>query len=318
MNIGEQLQELAGKHTGFDARLKELKCEFKVEDVQLQGKFFYLKFKNGQPSIDDFVDYIYFRIIDFCIPYSVRKRYKQLYDTTGDNRYWIELSDKARKLFIHAKNQCLTSGEPGELILFIILETVLKAPQIACKMYLKTSENMPVHGSDSIHVSYDNSASILNLYWGESKLYQQISTAMDEVCTSISGFITNEGTGAPRSRDIEIIKDHIVIEDGDLKEQLLKYFDPYESESNDISECFACFIGFDYTLLSRLEQLDQTRLVAHFEVEYKDRILSAVKLFSDKVKNNSLDQLKFEIFLLPFKSVAELRTKFFQKLGVVL
>lgn len=62
-------------------------------------------------------------------------------------------------------------GEPGELIAFVILEAFFQAPQIACKMYLKTNENMPVHGS--VHIKFDESKDSIEILWGESKLYQR-------------------------------------------------------------------------------------------------------------------------------------------------
>lgn len=305
-------------HNGTDARFNEVSYTWAVQGLNVSGRFFYLPFKNGQPTIDEFIDFIYWKVVKFCIPNDVILEYRQKYIATNDERYTIELQDKAKNLFIRAKNMQNITGEPAELILFTILEAILGAPQIACKMYLKTNSNMPVHGSDGIHVSFDNNTSMLQLYWGESKLYQELSSALNEVCDSVKHFITDDGTGAPRERDLEIIKDHISISDPKLKEELIKFFDPYETRSNNVQDKFACFVGFNSSLLSNLQQFDKTRFIQDFEEQYLKRIVSACKLFEKKINAENLQDLHFIFFLLPFEDVNQIRQKFLSKLGVAL
>lgn len=192
----------------------------------------------------------------------------------------------------------------------------MKAPQIVCKMHLKTSTSMPVHGSDAIHISYDDSSEMLCLYWGESKLRKEISVALNETCSSVVNFISYKDAGMPRERDIEIIRDHISVVDNKLKTKILSYLDPYEPESNKIEECFACFVGFEYDLLSKLHELDREYLIKQFESKYLERAITSIKLFKDKIEENNIKHLKFIFFLIPFKDLKELRSKFFRRLGV--
>lgn len=170
---------------GFRSRLREVSLAWAGREITAAGKFFYLSFKDGKPTVDEFIDYIYSQIIPFCIPAREIRESHQKFNETNDTSIWLKLSDKARNLFIKARNERVISGEPGELILYIILEAALFAPQLASKMYLKTSEMMPVHGADSIHMTYAPSSSVLTLYWGESKLYQQLSSALYEIIKSI-------------------------------------------------------------------------------------------------------------------------------------
>lgn len=315
MNLQDELEKtLRGVDSGFNARLQEIEHSWHLPDVEVLGKFFYLSFKNGVYSVDEFVDFIYGKIVPFCVPEVVRNKLMQKFQETGDYSYIQKITDKARNLFIK-KDPDLTTGEPGELILFILLEVILKAPIIACKMYLKTNQNVPVHGSDAIHVSFDSNDRMLNLYWGESKLYKDISTAIDNVCKSIAGFVESDSPRKPRDRDLEIIQDHISIDNKEMKDELLKYFDPYEPQSNNLRENFACFVGFNYTYLED-GKLDKARLIEDFESKYIKRIKSACELFNDKVNNHKISHLNFVFFLIPFKSVKELRIKFYEKLGV--
>lgn len=319
MELAELLSEyLAGrKYGGFQARLKEIKYQWLAEGLSVDGRFFYLSFKDGKPSIDEFVTFIYHKIIYFCIPDTKIKEYMRKYEETGDMKYFMELSDQAKALFIRAKKQATTTGEPAELILFMLMEAVMEAPQIASKMFLKTSANMPVHGSDGIHVSFNQETNRLKLYWGESKFFQSLSSALDQIVSSIEGFITEDDNGIPKDRDIEIIKDHISIENNLLKTELLKFFDPYEEQSNNLEEIFACFVGFDYTVLGQLDRLDQKLINEQFEEKYAMRIQTACELFADKLKaSEKLRKLRFLFFLVPFEKISEVRSKFMRKLGV--
>lgn len=318
VNLAELLEELLSenKHKGFAARLKNLDHEPAIDGVDLSGKFFYLPFRSGQPTVEEFVDYLCQKVVYFCIPRSVRERASKKFNDTGEYEYIGTLWDEAKNLFIQAGEKGYRSGEPGELILFILLEAALEAPQIVNKMYLKTSERMPVHGSDAIHVSFDTEKDTLCIYWGEAKVHQTLSSALDETCESVVSFRKTEGAGGrpARSRDIDIIRDHADIKEGPLKEALLKYFNPYEEESNKLEECHACFVGFEYSVLSALKNLDESRLEEVFREKYEERADSAMSLFAKKIENNKLQIHKFMLFLLPFVDLREFRKIFFNRL----
>jgi hypothetical protein len=301
---------------GFDVRLRELTYNWTVDGLSVSGRFHYLAFKDGKPSVEDFVDYIYGRIAYFCLPRKERKKQLERFQKENDWRYLQEAIDKARDLLIRAKEQQKTLGEPGELILFILLEAVLHAPMMACKMYLKTSQEMPVHGTDGIHMSFDPDTQTLTLYWGESKIYADLHKALDEVCASISAFIAEKDGKVPRRRDIDILKDHMDMENGPVKDAILAYLDPFDEWSNKLREVYACFVGFDFSFFTRLPSYEQAAVEEAFRNEYLDRVESACKLFADKIRANGLSQLTFHFFLVPFPSVATLRKLHLGKLGV--
>ncbi|WP_149496618.1 HamA C-terminal domain-containing protein [Roseiconus lacunae] len=306
--------ELKGAAEGFGVRLRKFELDWSPPDLEIEGHFYYLAFKDGSPSVDDFVTYIYHQIIPFCLPKQ------EIEDAQGKGHvhHVQDLCDKARNLFIKARSKLSASrqGEPGELILYILLESVLLAPQVACKMYLKTSENMPVHGSDSVHARLLSDGETLQLVWGESKLYQSLSNAFDETLDSIASFIGSGALRSPRDRDIDILRDHLAIGDAVLKESLLRYFDPYCEESNKLTEIYACFTGFNAAIFDKgnaPEDVEQ-----QFKAKYAKRLQSACDLFASKVESNNLSKLKFVLFLIPFEDVDAVRKKFFAKLGVSL
>ena len=308
---------LNDKYTGIENRIVSLNSQIPdVDQVKITGTFLYFKFKGVEPTISEFVDFIYPKIIPFCIPKKKRGELGKKFSDTNDPRYILELTDQAKNLFIRAKKTLKRGGEPGELILFSALEYYLGAPQIASKMFLKTSESMPVHGTDGIHIKYDQDSNKLCLYWGESKLYQQLSKSLDEICDSLSAFIDRKDGRSPRDRDIDVLKDHTTIEDKAAKEAVLEYFDPYSEMSNDLREIYCCLSGFDYSIYGTLTDKGEGEIEEYFESKYLERIESACTLFSEKIKNSGIENLSFHFILLPFKSVHEFRKLFFAKLGV--
>lgn len=312
------LEEIKGVSEGFAARLRKLPISWTASDAKVNGHFYYLALRDGQPTLDELVDFLYQQIVHFCIPKERVKKAISESNRTGHARHLQSICDQARNLFIKHANLDPTkktkAGEPGEILLYVILESVLNAPQIACKMYLKTSENMPVHGSDSVHVGLSEDKSMLILYWGESKLYQKVSTAFDEAIDSIRNFRASDEGRPPRDRDIDIIRDHMSISDPVLKEKLLRYFDPYCEESNELSEAFACFIGFDFAYSFDGEVGDAEE---RYRVKCSERCKTILDLFQNKLVSTGLEKVKFEVFLVPFIDVDAFRKAFLSRLGAV-
>lgn len=316
------LQELknAGIYNGIEHRICELNVAINTSsDVKLSGRFFYLTFRNKRITEGEFAKFIYDKIVRYCIP---RKKYQEAvakFAKTGDERFINDLHDQARNLFVKSiKEHGAHLGEPGELIAFVILEAFFHAPQIACKMFLKTSEKMPVHGSDSVHIKLLGNDQ-LELIWGEAKLYKEMSDAFDKAINSVHEFINGkpDDTGrVPRDRDIDIIKDLPDVDNPEMKEALLQYFDPYEKQSNNWKELFFCLVGFDYTLYSKLQGSSDEEIENYFKKKYMDRITSAISLFEKKIKEKKLNDLEFILVLLPFESIDNFRAEFLKLLGI--
>ncbi|MCC7942859.1 DUF1837 domain-containing protein, partial [Escherichia coli] len=133
-----------------------------------------------------------------------------------------------------------------ELILFLFAEKFLKLPQIICKMNLKTNPEMHYHGADGVHIGVDNHSQKLCLYWGESKLYSDLSQAIYKCMKSISPLITSSlGTGSAEERDIQLLSDFMNVDDPKLENALKKFLDPDEPEFNKLEYRGICLVGFD-------------------------------------------------------------------------
>lgn len=309
--------EILDPYDGFAARLREVPYSWEAEGLSVSGNFYYLPFGgDGNVTVADFVTFIYHKIIYFCVPRSECVAALDLSFKKKDMRYVMDLHDKAKALFVRAKNSRKTSGEPGELVLFTLNERVLSAPQIACKMSLKTSTKMHVHGSDSIHATVSKSGDGIVIIWGESKLHKDLSSALDDICESLGNFIKIENGENQRQRDIEIIKQFPNVLDEKLKELIIDSMDPYSDASNKRQEVYSCLVAYSEPRLPALAKDAKIDREQAFQEFYTKRIETACALFANKIKAGGLSSLVIHFFLIPFPDVMDFRKDFFTKLGV--
>ncbi|MEN6451896.1 MAG: DUF1837 domain-containing protein [Thermoguttaceae bacterium] len=310
----------AGTYTGLAARLRQIDFDWTTDGVYAEGTFCYLSFRDGQPTQNEFVDFIYGRIIDFCLPREKVRRAREAV-ARGDTKPMVDLTDEARSLFIHAKKKNPRSGEPGELVLFTLLEGIVKAPRLVAKMRLKTNANMEVHGSDAIHIKYDAASETLTLYWGEAKLYGELPAALDQIATSIKGFreYNPHTNGVQREFDIHLVQSHPDLDGSEApatRNALIAYFDPYTEYSNQIKEVHACLAIWDWEFYATLNSLEPDQAEKAFKEKYREQIKSACSLFIHKIKSQGLDKFRFHFFLIPIVDVKEFRKRFCEKVGL--
>ena len=90
----------------------------------------------------------------------------------------------ARDAFIDFhKDYPSRASEVGEVLAYCIAVNELDAAQVAAKMSLKTSGNMPVHGLDGIHAKIEGGA--LYVFFLESKLSQSANTGVKDYAESV-------------------------------------------------------------------------------------------------------------------------------------
>jgi len=110
------------------------------------------------------------------------------YGKIADEEYRIKrerLQRQAIDLFIKANRATNRNGEAGELLLYLLTEWILEAPQLIAKLALKTDRNAPVLGPDGIHIGYSKKKDSLVLYLGESKLIADVGQAITHAAKSI-------------------------------------------------------------------------------------------------------------------------------------
>lgn len=315
--LAEAMAALLKDHSGLGIRLKQVPFDWTSGMHRLTGSFHYITFADGVPTVQEFVEHLYDCLIPYCLPKGKIRDALKGVDPAVDYSRIVRLGDDAKSLFIKAKNQLESGGEPGELILYALLEWVLKAPRLVSKMYLKTNSNMPVHGTDGIHLGYDEAKDLLTIYFGESKIYQSFSAAADAAFTSMAELLANAGQ---ISREIEILNNLSDLSSlpPTFQARIAEYINPYSTSKLTLQKriVHACLLGFEYAAYNRILALEPHKVASAFEEKYKKRIGSACRVIERHYGKRLPITTNLHLFLLPFPSLKEFRTAFFAKLGV--
>lgn len=307
---------LAGNYAGIEACLKELPDPFVSANKRVGGHFFYLTFRAGRQNIAKLAEYLYWRTIPFCLPRARYEQLQKLFVETNDFRYIHMATDEARDLFVRARESRNSTGEPAELLLFVLLEHFFNAPQVACKMSLKTAHNVAVFGADAVHMSYDEEEQMMLVYWGESKLREQLATALDSTCESVKEFLTPRDHTKPQERDIRILNLHANIPDEATRRAYLKFFDPYEEADNQRRDVHACLAAVERSLFNGLDAIPAKDVETKFCERFKPMAAKAASLFEEKITAAQLHNEHFRLLLIPIQDLQELRTEFFRHLRI--
>ncbi|BFR47288.1 DUF1837 domain-containing protein [Nitratidesulfovibrio sp. HK-II] len=275
--------------------MKRLDTNFEVEGVSANLRFKYVKFDgNGCPKFTTLAEVLADHITQFCFSIQRRRNPQSFADYNRLNR---EAKNLLRRI--------ATSGESGEILLYYLIEAVLKAPQLVAKMDLKTNPSLEINGSDGIHFKWDEKENILDIYFGESKLERNLSDAIDHALISIKDFHKNRLD----EHELAMVTGHFKWASDELKSEVLKYIDKH-SPDQDCRYNHACLIGWNWSKYQKLQTKARDAFIKNFEDIYKLRASGIARLINNKFQNFHLKHLRFEIFLLPFESVQAFRDEF--------
>lgn len=269
----------------------------------------YLTLADGRPTLDEFVEYLKTELVYFCLPRSHRQNTLELIAADPNKAYGLIGTDleRAKSLFLRDEND--RSGECGELALFVFLEWALKAPQVLAKMSLKTNPNMPIHGTDGIHIGYDDVEHVLIVYWGESKVYQSFASGLAAAAKTIGDFVSSQER---QKHELQLLQDYMDVGEGnlELRHSLLQYLNPYTRERLNRREIFACLLCYDEKDYEQLSSLPPEGLEDRFRRLLSDAFQPMCNLVSRTIDESPLVDHRFHFFLLPVRSVMELRQAF--------
>ncbi len=273
-----------------------------INGITATTRLHHLKFDgNGKPMISALAETLYEHIIEYCI--SAQNK-----SSSPDSREYVRLTKEARRLFIHpesTEDDPDQTGEAGEALLYFLLESVLGVPQIVAKMELKTNKNDEVKGSDGIHMCWNDAEQLVDLYFGEAKLYQDMGKAITSMLKSVDSFHENDMC----RHEFKLATKHF------------KYANPRVQEavrdllgsgvpSGEVRINHACLVGYNWDEYKKLLQLPGKELTSSFQEQYKKDSPRIHKSLQSKFDKFERKHLRFEIFFLPFPTVQEFRDAF--------
>src|SRR5690606_4258440 len=199
--------------------------------------------------------------------------------------------------------------------LYILVEEFLKIPQMISKMSLKTSGALHYQGSDGIHVKYDSDTGKLNLYWGEAKMYANLSDAVRECFDSIKGFLLDPiSANSVQERDLQLITANVAnnINNEELEDAIVQYFDKDNDLSNNVEYKGVCFIGFDS---DKYPAEDPTCTTTKIIEVLTGELQTWHSTLGNKVKKcPNLSLKEIHVFMMPFPSVAKFREYYLKEI----
>lgn len=295
------------------SRLEKLEIELEIKDTEAKGYCYCLKLDaDGNPRTKDLIEFVLTKIVDYSLPKKLQDEAKDFFDRTGSTSKVLELERRAKKLFVDLEK----TGEFGEMLLYILVQEILRLPQLISKMTLKTSGKLHYQGADGIHVKYEEKDDSLSLFWGESKMEKTANNALKHCFESLQGFLLDaKGHDSTQTRDLHLISSNLIenTNNPDLEKILVRYFDLDDDLSNKLNYKGVCFVGFDDDEYPKkpLEKVTQD-LVNAFQLKIVKWLDSTGKHIK---KHVNLEKFEIHVFIIPFPSVQDFRDHFLKMLG---
>lgn len=306
--------DLAAALTG-DPNAMEVHLQLVARDVCIDGHHVKIHCHcltvdgNGKVNPIRLAEFMRNAVADYAIPKTKLARAKERDKQYNSTEAVAGLLEEARRSF----TDLATTGEGGELLLFLLAERFLKLPQVICKMDLKTDTRVHYHGADGVYAGVTDDG-ILKLYWGESKLYRVANTAIRNCLSSLSSFLIEpDHEGAERERDLILLSDKADLSDARLTSALKRYFDKNSTLSNRRQYCGLALVGFDggfYPTEGKKGIADDIATAARAElIKWKQRVGACLK-------KERMEEIEIELFCLPLPSADSFRQAFLTAMGL--
>ena len=307
--VGEALKRLArGTEKDFAALLYDVERHVVVDGTNITAHCHCLTLDgNGRPRIEDLVEGVAEHVLDYAIPRSEYRAAEDEARRTGSSQKIVRLHTKAQMLF----TDLVQSGEGGELLLFALAEKLLRLPQLICKMSLKTNTRMHIHGADGLHAGVDEKTGKLLLYWGESKIFGDVTTAVRDCLKSLAPMLQDHEAS---KRDLHLLQRHLDVDNEGLEEALKKFLNPDDPAFNSLEFRGLCLVGFD---------CDAYPPAGPSKAELKsivDSIVGALPKWKEhlakRVSEEKLEAFSMHFLFVPIPSADKFRELFRDQLGL--
>lgn len=264
---------------------------------------------NGKIKVRRLAEFMRNAAADYAIPRKrieeARKRDAQFRSTSAVTK----LHQEARGVF----TDLATTGEGGELLLFLLAERFLGLPHVLCKMDLKTDSRMHYHGADGVYASVTDDGR-LKLYWGESKIYGDPIDAIRDCVKSLAPFLLEEDQeGSSRERDLLLLSDKADLGDPRLSAAFKRYFDTALPLSNNVEYCGVALVGFDADFYPSNEMRAIPEEIASAA---KDSLETWKVAVGRRISAEKLENFEIHFLCLPLPSVELFRNSFLQCMGL--
>jgi len=224
----------------------------------------------------------------------------------------------ARDAFIEFhKDYPSRASEIGEVLAYCIAVNELGAAQVAAKMSLKTSGNMPVHGLDGIHAKVEHGA--LYVYFLESKLSQSANAGVKDYAESIAGFGSNL---KQYLLEYSIVRDLGNLDSltGTERDLALASFDVMDSpDAVERRERSVGVVLYKEGTFGKLSPVQPGQPVGFHETEFATAYAAQITHHQNAalkhLTTKNVDTNKCHVYFVAVPDVDELREQFYMRMG---
>lgn len=292
LTLGASLEKLARNGIGLGHVLTVASSHVQVEGTGAVAHCHHVALDgSGLPRLQDFTNAIADWLVDYVIPR------RALIEATSVDPHETRIKmARLRRSALDTFKRHGMSGEQGEMLLFVLAETVLGLPQLLCKMDLKTDSEMHFHGLDGVHCGPGVTADQLAVYWCESKVHKDLDGALSEALDGLKPFLISAGAGgADKRRELALLDRYMDLGDPTLQKQLLDALDPHSEAFNKVVWRGLCLIGFDH-----IYPIAPNAVTAEaFTTEVQSTFPNWAKKVTERVKNRKLETFEIHFFYVP-------------------
>lgn len=293
--------------------------EIKDRELDRSNKLnlFTLKVKNNSFAYDELLETLGDKLYYFALS---RAEIQKLKDT---DKLGTLIKKSKKKLREHIeKNRSETTegvknegGELGELLLFCLLESHLKAPKILTKLELKTASQMYVHGADGVHLLQLNEKDY-QLIFGESKLHADIKQGIYKAFESISKLISAKG--AKLDFEIDLVNSQLIKEtySAAMHEQLKKLIVPSAREDvTNLDYSFGIFLGFNIEITAEEKGKANPEFRTYIREKITKQIEENIASINFQIAKENFTGYSFYVYVIPFSDLGTNREEIVNQLA---
>jgi hypothetical protein len=241
-------------------------------------------------------------MLDTLIEYVLPKdQYEDLNEPQRFRRPYL----RAKESFVKA----LHTGEPGELLLFLLLEAD-GVVRLFSKMNLKTNPNVHYHGYDAVHLQVDQN---IMFHFGHAKMHADFAGALNEVMSDVRNF-DEKGMKETELNLVSSYLDEKRFEG--FADTIKNLINPYSSDRSAYAEANSVYIGSNWPFMKHVSIDDETKLDDHMRNEWEKQQEGISSTVKNKVASTSkVNSQAFFFYIMPFVDVQEFRSMFLKELA---
>lgn len=236
---------------------------------------------------------------------------RSTYDELCTQKKYTSLVVKAKEKLRKAESN---DGELGEILLYCMLESHLKAPKLLTKLELKTAVNNYVNGADGVHLlKIDDST--YQFIFGESKLDANLQSGIYEAFKSINTLLKDDLNKL--RYEISLVNSNILKETADEESTaiLKKLLIPTENDEDlNIDHSFGIFLGFDVKVTDEEKKMSNSDFRTLMNSKVEKAVRDVLPTINNQIKKNEFVGYSFYIYIIPFSDLDSIRKKIIEKL----